>query len=95
MLTLALVLTIYLSDARQGLLSLAIGLGLFISLKVFKNNSGKQNNKLYWQNLDDGDTVYSIEIDSGNYNATDLKAILEARESSKLKIELKKKRLYS
>lgn len=39
LLTLALVLTIYLSNARQGLLSLAIGLGLFISLKVFKNNS--------------------------------------------------------
>lgn len=38
MLTLGLILTIYLSDARQGLLSLIIGLGFFISLKLFKKS---------------------------------------------------------
>lgn len=32
----------------------------------------KKNNKIYWQNLEDGDYVYSVEIDSGNYNPTDL-----------------------
>jgi len=37
-LTLGLTLTIYLSDARQGLLSLMIGLGFFISLKFLKRN---------------------------------------------------------
>ena len=37
-LTLGLVLTIYLSDARQGLLSLTIGLGFFISLKFLKKS---------------------------------------------------------
>jgi O-antigen ligase len=39
MLTLGLVVTIYLSDARQGLLSLAIGIGFFISLKLLKKNT--------------------------------------------------------
>lgn len=38
LITLGLMLTIYLSDARQGVLSLVIGLGLFISLKVLKHN---------------------------------------------------------
>jgi O-antigen ligase len=38
-LTLGLVITIYLSDAIQGLLSLVIGVGLFIILKVFKKNA--------------------------------------------------------
>jgi hypothetical protein len=30
------------------------------------------NNKLYWQNLDDGDTVYSITITNGNYEPSGL-----------------------
>lgn len=30
------------------------------------------NSKLYWQNLDDGDKVYSIDIQSGNYSASAL-----------------------
>lgn len=37
-LTLGLALTIYLSDARQGLLSLIIGLGFFTSLKIMKKS---------------------------------------------------------
>ena len=32
----------------------------------------KQNNLLYWQNVADGDTIYSINITPGNYSATDL-----------------------
>lgn len=47
--------------------------------QVVKNISGKQNNKLYWQNLDDGDTVYNIEIDPGNYKPDELKTILETK----------------
>jgi len=35
------------------------------------------NNKLYWQNLDDGDKIYSIEIQQGNYNLDDLIKITE------------------
>lgn len=30
------------------------------------------NNMLYWQNLSDGDTIYSITIPHGNYNLSDL-----------------------
>jgi hypothetical protein len=32
----------------------------------------KKNNKFYWQNLEDGDHIYSVEIDPGNYNPADL-----------------------
>ena len=35
-LTLGLILTIYLSEARQGLLSLAIGMGVFVSIKLLR-----------------------------------------------------------
>ena len=30
------------------------------------------NNKIYWQNLDDGNHVYSLEIDPGNYQVSEL-----------------------
>lgn len=36
--------------------------------KVFKEST----NKLYWQNKDDGEHVYSIEIDPGNYTPEEL-----------------------
>jgi len=32
----------------------------------------KQNNKLYWQNVADGDTIYEISITPGNYTTTEL-----------------------
>lgn len=38
----------------------------------------EQNNKLYWQNLDDGDTVYSIALDPGNYTASNLATVIES-----------------
>lgn len=44
--------------------------------KVFTNISGSQNNKIYWQNQDDGDFVYSAEIPSGNYSPTELGTVL-------------------
>ena len=48
------------------------------SENVVKNEpESKKNNKLYWQNQDDGDYVYSIEISSGNYNPNDLISALE------------------
>jgi hypothetical protein len=41
--------------------------------KVIKSTpESKKNNKLYWQNLDDGDYVYSIELNSGNYTPDEL-----------------------
>lgn len=32
----------------------------------------KRNNKLYWQNLDDGEYIYSLKITPGNYNPASL-----------------------
>ena len=36
-----------------------------------------RNNRIYWQNLDDGDHMYHIEIDPGNYGPTNLVAELQ------------------
>lgn len=41
----------------------------FVDL-VVKSSGTKQNNKLYWKHLDDGDNIYSIELDEGNYNSS-------------------------
>lgn len=41
--------------------------------KVIKSTPEiKRNNKLYWQNLDDGEYIYSLEITPGNYTPTSL-----------------------
>jgi hypothetical protein len=46
--------------------------------KIIRNvPSEKQNNKLYWQNLDDGDHVYSIEAQPGNYSPNQLAAEIQ------------------
>ena len=42
--------------------------------KMFRTN---MNNKLYWQNLEDGQYTYSISIPEGNYSAKELELILE------------------
>lgn len=42
--------------------------------KTFKTNV---NNKLYWQNLEDGVYTYNISIPEGNYSAKELELILE------------------
>lgn len=39
----------------------------------------KKNNCLYWQNLNDGNTLYKIEINTGIYNANQLKNEIEYR----------------
>jgi hypothetical protein len=36
----------------------------------------KQNNKLYWQMAEDGDILYSLEIEPGNYNSEELITII-------------------
>jgi hypothetical protein len=46
--------------------------------KVIRSTpTNKKNNKLYWQNLDEGNYVYSIEIPSGNYKASNLATIIQ------------------
>lgn len=47
--------------------------------KVFTNQIEIKNTKLYWQNQDDGDFIYNIELEPGNYTASDLEKILEAK----------------
>ena len=42
-------------------------------------NTVTLNNKLYWQNLDDGEHVYSIEIDQGNYTMDRLIKLIEQK----------------
>jgi len=37
------------------------------------------NNKIYWNNIDDGSELYSIEIEPGNYTPDELSAELEAK----------------
>lgn len=38
-----------------------------------------KNNKLYWQNISDGDIVYSVEINEGSYTSEDLIKELESK----------------
>lgn len=48
------------------------------SENVIKNTpETAKNNRLYWQNQDDGDYIYYIEIPPGNYNPNDLMSALE------------------
>ena len=50
-----------------------------ITQKVFMDEmSGtSKNNSFYWQNIDDGDIVYKISIDTGNYTPDELKRAFE------------------
>lgn len=45
------------------------------SINVFNSS----NNKLYWQNIEDGDTIHSLEITPGTYSASELKQEIEDR----------------
>ena len=48
--------------------------------KVFKNYPENiRNNRLYFQNIDEGNYTYYIEIDPGNYDANSLKSVLEKK----------------
>lgn len=39
----------------------------------------KKNNKLYWQNLEDGNVVYDIELDSGTYDPSGLQILIDEK----------------
>lgn len=46
--------------------------------KVIRSSpEAKKNNKLYWENLDEGTVIYSIEIPDGNYNASELSTVIQ------------------
>lgn len=52
------------------------------------NNNVIRNisDKLYWQNIDDGDYIYSIALDQGNYNASTLKNEIYNKVNSILRV---------
>jgi hypothetical protein len=39
---------------------------------IHNNSESTRNNRIYWQNLDDGDHMYNIEVEPGNYSPSDL-----------------------
>ncbi len=53
-------------------------------------SGGYRNNRLYWQNIDDGDIVYMIEIEQGNYEPFELKKEIEARIQNVMRVNQKK-----
>jgi len=46
--------------------------------QVVKSEEGRANNKIYWNDLDDGDNLYIIEVPPGNYTPSQLSNVLEA-----------------
>jgi hypothetical protein len=59
------------------------------------DNSEKRNSRLYWQNLDDGDLIYSITIDEGNYKIDTLISIIEEKISKIPRIKTPGNNIYS
>lgn len=46
--------------------------------RVFSNNPDNRNNRLYWQNQDDGDIIYMISLPDGNYDPDSLAKAIES-----------------
>lgn len=46
---------------------------------IVKNNINFKNNKLYWKNISDGDTLYSIELLEGNYEPETLISTIQTK----------------
>ncbi len=64
---------------------------------INKKNDGKNkiNSKVYCQNLDDGDYVYLITINEGNYKIDDLIKIIETKISNVPRIKTPGNNIYS
>jgi len=43
---------------------------------LIKSSGPNKNNKIYWKHLDDGNNIYSVEINEGNYDGTNLMTAL-------------------
>jgi hypothetical protein len=48
------------------------------SEQAIKSIVGRSNNKIYWNDIDDGDLLYSIEVPTGNYTPQNLETLLES-----------------
>lgn len=55
---------------------------------------GNKNNMFYWQNLDDGDTVYSIQFNAGMYTIENFKKTFELLVQQIRRINKKKNIIY-
>jgi hypothetical protein len=57
------------------------------TFRVFNDGSvtGKKNNRLHWQNIDDGSFLYFIEVTPGNYTAQTLKDEIELKVSQQFR----------
>lgn len=47
--------------------------------KIIRNDPTNNNNMLYWQNQDDGDVIYQVAIDAGNYTPDSLITAIEKK----------------
>lgn len=64
------------------------------SQRIINNiNNDIVNNKLYWRNLDDGNYIYQLCIDPGNYSPNQLKQILEKKFRETIKYSYSKEYL--
>jgi len=45
---------------------------------LVKSTGSNQNNMIYWQQIDDGNTIYSTSIPEGNYDGTNLLNVLSS-----------------
>lgn len=52
-----------------------------ITQKAFQNGlfGEKKNNRFYWQNIDDGNITYFVDVDEGNYTSKELEKQLESK----------------
>lgn len=64
--------SIQLDRTYYNVISLRLVNSNFISSQQLIRSNTKKNNMLYWQNIDDGGTIYSISIPSGNYDCSTL-----------------------
>jgi len=78
---------ISLNDTFQNIIMARIKSSCFPNIRdTFFKNDNYQNNKLYWQNADDGEYVYSVELDVGQYDATSLCTALETKINATAKV---------
>jgi len=59
-----------------------------ITEKMIKATTTKQNNLFYWQNLNDGDTVYSVQLSPGNYTLDSIQSELKNQIESTIRTNI-------
>ena len=65
----------------------------YIDFNIY-NNINNSNNKLYWKYYEDGDYIYNIQLDEGNYNPTSLISTLKSKMNDVERISSTKENKY-